>query len=278
MIYLILAICASMLVSVVMRLSEGRAKSGMSKLAVNYLMCTLLSVCYAGTMDFLPRTEGIGYALALGAVSGALYLGSFALLQWNIRVNGVVLPATFMKLGVVVPTLLAVVLFGETPRLAQVLGVLGAIAAILLIQMEKGQSRAKHALGLVVLWLGGGVTDTMAKFFDAWGSPALENHYLLYTFVTALLLCAALVLVRREKMTLADVGFGLLLGIPNYYSARFLLLSLSQVPAVVAYPTYSVGTIVLVALAGRMLFGEKLSRRQLLAMGMILVSLVLLNV
>lgn len=278
MMYLVLAVLASMLVSVTMRLSESRTKAGVSKLAVNYLMCTLLSALYAGTTDFVPQTEGIGYALALGAVSGALYLGSFMLLQWNIGVNGVVLPATFMKLGVVVPTILAVILFGETPRLAQVLGVLGAIAAILMIQMEKGKSRAKNTLGLIVLWLGGGVTDTMAKFYDAWGSPALENHYLLYTFAVALLLCTALVLIRREKTTLADVGFGLLLGIPNYYSARFLLLSLSNVPAVVAYPTYSVATIVMVTLAGRALFGEKLSRRQMMAMGVILVSLVLLNV
>ena len=278
MMYLVLAVCASMLVSVVMRLSEGKAKGNISKLAVNYLMCALLSVFYAGTTEFFPQADGRGYALLLGVVSGALYLGSFILLQWNIGVNGVVLPATFMKLGVVVPTLLAIVLFGETPRMAQVLGVAGAIAAILLIQMEKGKSRAKNTLGLIILWLGGGVTDTMAKFYDAWGSPALENHYLLYTFVVALLLCTALVILKKERPSLADVGFGLLLGIPNYYSARFLLLALSRVPAVVAYPSYSVGTIVLVTLAGRAFFGERLSRRQLMAMGVILVSLVLLNV
>lgn len=277
MIYLILAICASMLVSVTMRLSEGRTKGGVSKLAVNYLMCTLLSAFYAGTTDFFPQVDGLNGVLALGAVSGALYLGSFMLLQWNIRVNGVVLPATFMKLGVVVPTLLAVVLFGETPKAAQMLGALGAIAAILLIQREKGQSRAKNTAGLIVLWLAGGITDSMAKFYDAWGSAALENHYLLYTFAVALALCTALAVMRGERLAFADVGFGLLIGIPNYYSARFLLLSLAQVPAVVAYPTYSVGTIVLVMLMGRAFFGEKLTRRQTLATGVILVSLVLLN-
>ena len=278
MLYLILALVSSMLVSVCMRLSEGKAKNNISMLAMNYAMCTLLSLVYAGSVDLFPQESGLGFALLLGLVSGAMFLGSFMLLQWNIGVNGVVLPATFMKLGVVVPTILAVILFGETPRLAQVLGVLGAIAAIVLIQMEKGKSRAKNTLGLIVLWLGGGVTDTMAKFYDAWGSPALENHYLLYTFAVALVLCTALALIRGERPTLADAGFGLLLGIPNYYSARFLLLSLSNVPAVVAYPTYSVGTIVMVTLAGRALFGERLSRRQMLAMGVILVSLVLLNV
>lgn len=277
MFYLILAVCSSMLVSVTMRLSEGRTANNISKLAVNYLMCSILSACYAGTADFFPKADGFGVAAWLGLISGALYLGSFMLLQWNIRVNGVVLPATFMKLGVIVPTLLAIVLFGEMPGAAQMLGVLGAIAAILLIQMEKGQGRAKNTLGLIALLLGGGITDSTAKFYEAWGNPALENHYLLYTFVVALALCAVLALARGQKLTLADFGFGLLIGVPNYYSARFLLLSLSDVPAVVAYPTYSVGTIVLVTLIGRAAFGEKLSRRQLLAMGVILASLVLLN-
>ena len=278
MIYLILAIVSSMLVSVTMRLSGGYVKNNISMLAVNYCMCSLLSMLFAGTADFFPVMEGIGFAGLLGVISGALYLGSFVLLQWNIRVNGVVLPATFMKLGVLVPTVLSIVLFGEKPGAAQLMGMAGAVCAILLIGLDKGQSRAKSSAGLVILLLGGGLTDAMSKFYEVWGAPAAEDHFLLYTFAVALLLCAALALARGQRLTAADAGFGLLIGVPNYFSARFLLLSLSSVPAVAAYPTYSVGTIVLVTLMGALLFSERLSRRQGLAMGIILVSLALLNI
>ena len=75
-----------------------------------------------------------------------------------------------------------------------------------------------------------------------------------------------------------DVLFGLLLGVPNYLSARFLLKALSDIPAVITYPTYSVATIVVVSVAGVLLFKEKQSRRQKSAVVMILVSLVLLNI
>lgn len=275
MIYLVLAIVSSMLVSVTMRLSEGRAKNGVSMLAMNYLMCTGLSVAFAGTADFFP--EGFGYPFGLGLVSGAMYLGSFMLLQWNIRVNGVVLPATFMKLGVVVPTLMAMLVFHEEPRPTQLLGMALALAAILLIQSEKGAGRAKNAAGLVVLLLGGGLTDAMAKVYEQTGNPLLENHYLLYTFAAALVLCTLLAVVRGQHLTRSDAGFGLLIGVPNYFSARFLLLSLSEVPAVAAYPTYSVGTIVLVTAVGVLLFGERLSRRQAASLGIILAALALLN-
>ena len=45
----------------------------------------------------------------------------------------------------------------------------------------------------------------------------------------------------------------------------------------IAYPSFSVGTIVLVTLVGVLCFKEKLSRRKLIALGVILVSLALLN-
>ena len=277
MFYLILAIASSMLVSVCMRLSEGKAKNNISMLATNYAMCTVLSLAFAGSIDLFPKAEGLGFALGLGLVSGAMYLGSFMLLQWNIRVNGVVLPATFMKLGVIVPTVTSIIAFGEVPRALQIVGIVLAIAAILMIQLDKGSARAKNALGLVILLIAGGSTDVLSKIYEQMGNPALSDQYLLYTFFVALVLCALLAVAKKQKLTVSDVAFGLLVGVPNYFSARFLLLSLGAVPAVVAYPSYSVGTIVLIALVGRVAFGEKLSRRQMIAMGVILAALILLN-
>ena len=277
MFYLILAIASSMLVSVCMRLSEGKAKNNISMLATNYAMCTVLSLAFAGSIDLFPKAEGLGFALGLGLVSGAMYLGSFMLLQWNIRVNGVVLPATFMKLGVIVPTVTSIIAFGEVPRALQIVGIVLAIAAILMIQLDKGSARAKNALGLVILLIAGGSTDVLSKIYEQLGNPALSDQYLLYTFFVALVLCALLAVAKKQKLTVSDVAFGLLVGVPNYFSARFLLLSLGAVPAVVAYPSYSVGTIVLIALVGRVAFGEKLSRRQMIAMGVILAALILLN-
>lgn len=276
MLYLILAMVSSMLVSVVMRLSEGRSSNQLSMLAVNYLMCTGAALVFTGVGGPLP-TEGLPLAAGMGLISGVLFLAGFMLLQWNITRNGVVLPATFMKLGVLVPTVMSMLVFGETPRITQLLGIAAALAAIVMIQ-GGDKTETKSAVGLIVLLLVGGTTDAMSKIYEEVGPAALKNHYLLFTFVVALVLCVILCVVRKQKLTGRDVLFGLALGVPNYFSARFLLLSLQDVPAVVAYPSYSVGTIVLVALAGLVMFGEKFSRRKLAALGVILGALVLLNV
>ena len=133
MIYLVLAILSSMLVSVLMRLSETRIHNRASMLACNYLMCTVLAASFAGTVP-LPQ-EGVAFTVGLGLVSGAMYLGGFLLLQWNIARNGVVLSATFMKLGVLVPTAMAMLIFGERPGAVQMAGMLLAFLAILLINL-----------------------------------------------------------------------------------------------------------------------------------------------
>ena len=53
--------------------------------------------------------------------------------------------------------------------------------------------------------------------------------------------------------------------------------ALATVPAVIAFPTYSVATILVVALAGLLIFREKLSKKQVIGSFLICVALVLLN-
>lgn len=275
MLFLTLAIVCSALISALMRMSEGRIGSKVGMLACNYMLCTLLAAVDGG-QPFAPA-DGLGRTAALGAVAGVLYLGAFLLLQWNVSQNGVALPATFMKLGVLVPTLLAVTLFHETPRPAQGVGIAIALAAILLIQSGPRDGSARTRWGLPLLLLAGGLSDSMSKVYEAYGDVALQGRFLFFTFGTALLLCLLLCLLRREPLSWADAAFGLLVGLPNYFSSRFLLWSLRSLPAVAVYPTFSVGTIVLVTLGGRLFFKEKLTRRQLFALGLILAALALLN-
>ncbi|MBR4081969.1 MAG: DMT family transporter [Clostridia bacterium] len=277
MISLILAIVSSMMITVFMRLSENRRDNPHAMLAVNYVTCCIASWLTAGMPALFPDHSGLPLTIGMGVVAGFLFLAGFVLLQWNLKHNGVVLPATFQKLGVVVPTLMAILFFDEAPRLWQMIGIGLTIAAIVLMQ-GKGDKGAGSLAGLIALLLSGGLADGMSKIYSQFGAPELSDHYLLYTFFVALVLCAALCMKRGERLTLRDVMWGVAVGVPNYFSALFLLDAMSTVPAVVAYPTFSVGTILLVAAVSAVIFHERLSRRKLMCLGLILVALVLLNI
>lgn len=278
MIYLILAILSSALVSIIMRLSEKHVSGNVGMLAVNYLMCITIAGIGSGFGNLFPQTEGFGFALGLGLFNGVLYLAGFVLLQINVKRNGVVMSSTFMKLGVLVPMAVSIGFFGEKPEVFQVLGFCLAILAIILINFEKEQTTMEFKAGLILLLLAGGGGDAMSKVFEVLGNSALSEQFLLYTFGSALVLCVVLMMIKKEKLEKKAFFWGLLIGIPNFYSAKFLLKALSSVPAVITYPTYSIATIVVVSMTGVLFFKEKVGRRQKIAMGIIFVALALLNI
>ena len=70
---------------------------------------------------------------------------------------------------------------------------------------------------------------------------------------------------------------GILAGIPNYFSSWFLLKALVRLPAMLVYPVFSVGSILLVTGFGALIFKERLEKRQWLGLGLILIALILLN-
>lgn len=277
MIYLLLAILSSAMVSVIMRLSTDKVTGNVSMLAMNYLMCMGVAALYTGVDKLLHPGAGVGQTLIMGGFNGLLYLLGFVLLQVNVKKNGVVLSATFMKLGLLVPMVVSVCLYGERPEPIQIIGFLIAVAAIILINFERDESSMEFRAGLILLLLAGGGGDAMSKVFEEVGDPGQSSHFLFYTFVAAFLLCTVLMIRKKEWPGKAELSYGLLIGIPNYFSARFLLHALESLPAVIAYPTYSVATILVVTMVGLLVFRERLGKRQWTAILAILVALVLLN-
>lgn len=277
MVYLLLAIASSALVSIVMRLGTHRVKQNIGMLAMNYFVCMLMAALYAGFDGLIPESSSLGQTLGLGAINGALYLGGFVLLQFNIRKNGVVLSSVFMKLGLLVPMAVSVFAFGETPGALQIVGFVLALAAIILINSGQEKGAVRSGIFLVLLLLGGGACDMMSKVYEELGDPDLSNSFLLYTFAAAFILCFALMLQQKQRIGWREALWGALIGIPNFFSAKFLLGALERISAVVVYPTYSVATLMVITLTGVLFFKEKLRARQWVALGIILAALGLLN-
>ena len=278
MIYLFLAILSSVTVSVVMRLSSKKASGSYCMLAANYLVCFLIAGFFTGFDRFFPAEKGLPLTLLLGAGNGLLYLISFILYQHSVKKNGMVLSSTFMKLGLLVPIALSLLVFFEVPSLVQSIGFAVAIVAIILIQGGGKEKAGQFSFGLILLLITGGGANAMSELYDQIGSASLSSQFLLYTFLTALAVCLAIVLVKKERPTKHSLFYGFLIGIPNYFSARFLLLSLAKVPAFITHPTYSAVSVCAVSILGVCLFREHLTKRQWIGMGIILISLILLNI
>ena len=131
---------------------------------------------------------------------------------------------------------------------------------------------------LLYLLIISGICDSMANVFEKIGVVQEKDIYLFITFLVAFIVSFIGMIKIQKKVCLKDIMLGMIIGIPNYFSSRFLLLALTKIPAILVYPIYSVGTIILITLIGCIFFKEVLSKQKQWALLCIVLAICLLNI
>lgn len=278
MLFLILALLASSVLAMVLKYLNSSSPYGVY--FVNYITCALLAFA---AMEPKALYNGDLTPCWLGGITGLIYLASLTANGYSIHKNGAILSSVFTRLGVLVPILLSVTLFGERPTLVQGLGVALAVAAAVIMNGLPSKTGASSVAGkvyllpLILTLVLNGTSDAMSKVFTQLGRRQDDGLFMFYIFLFAGVATLVLLVRERRSLTGRDVLFGVLVGVPNFLSSRLLLAALTQLPAFLVYPSYSVGVILVISVASFFLFRERLNGRQMVAAGMILGALVLLN-
>ncbi|MBQ0066456.1 MAG: hypothetical protein KBT48_11895, partial [Firmicutes bacterium] len=211
----------------------------------------------------------------MSMINGFFYLAGFVALQYNIQKNGLVYSSMFMKLGIMIPILLSFFVYREIPTLFQIIGLILALSMI--IFMNYTDQSIPFLPGLILLLVLGGSGDAMSKVFQMTGQMSNSAFFLFYTFFFAFVLCFLFMKYKKQTIGKEEMIYGLCIGIPNYFSAKFLLFALTEFPSIIVYPTYSILTICILGLAGIVFFKEKVEKRTLIAMIFMLVAIGFLN-
>lgn len=276
--FLLLAIFCSAMLSITMRLSTGKVKGQFTMLAANYLVCAVLGAIYADFSLLSGSAGGMGLTIALAVLNGVILLAGLVLLQISTRKNGVVLSSLFMKLGLLVPFVVSILFFHESPTGLQIAGFVTAAAAIVLFNVKKDADVGRFGIGLILLLLINGAADTLVKVFEEVGPEQLSDHFLCFSFTVAFLLSVGFIIGKKERPEGTALLYGGIIGVVNFFSFKFLLGALAQIPAVVVFPTFSVATMLVVTLSGVLFFRERLQKRQWLAFAAVIAALVMLNI
>ena len=117
-----------------MRYGENKTQNKVGMFIANYAVCAVLSRIFMGQKPFFSHADGWVTVALFGAISGILYLASFVLLQKNISKNGLSTSAVFMKLGVLVPTVMAID-FGCSCIVEYLTGLLVQIGSLFLLSV-----------------------------------------------------------------------------------------------------------------------------------------------
>lgn len=246
----------------------------------NYLTCMFIGLLMIENKPLL--FQGHMSTWILGMIGGILFVLSLVCMQSSIASSGAIMTSAFSKLGLLVPLLLSILVFHEQPGILQYLGLIIVIVSIVIMNGTSKKEGNINLPFLIIVLITNGLSDAMAKIYSTIGIPSEETVYMFLLFLCAAVLTTVLMITETKrtghKAELRDLAAGICIGIPNYFSSILLLRSLRSIPAFIVYPVFSSGTIMIVTAAGYYLFHEHLSQRQIIGLGLILVSLVLLNI
>jgi drug/metabolite transporter (DMT)-like permease len=268
-IYVLLSVVCSVLVSVLLKLARRFEIDVSQAIAWNYLVAgALTSLILQPTLAPL-REPGAPWPALIGL--GVLLPTIFLALAASVRHAGIVRSDAAQRLSLLLSLLAAFLLFGEQLTAFKALGIaLGLLA--LLCMVWRGRQRVVESgpagwLYPLLVFGGFGVIDILFKRVAQAGVPLGAS--LQAMFALALLVALALQLWRRlrdrTRFTARSTLAGVALGLANFGNILFYLRghqALPQHPALV-FASMNIGVVALGALVGLLLFHERLSRLNL---------------
>jgi drug/metabolite transporter (DMT)-like permease len=259
---------------------------------VNYAFATLFCAVLAVGMDELGFSRT---TLLCGLVGGVTYLIALVLTLPAMRQSGVSVSVAVLQLSVLVPVVYAIAAFGERPSPAQIVGLVLAVAALVILSFTTSAADAtdpaRFSPILIPLFLVCGLSGVSMKLFQETGPPEQRMSFNAILFgmatvtnVVALALPRAVgnvtdeARIPKQRPLLAAIGMGLVMGAANSGQLICLMLALATAPAVLVFPVSSALSLVANALVSAVLWGETLRPAGWLGLGLAVVASVLLNV
>jgi drug/metabolite transporter (DMT)-like permease len=279
MIYVLLSVVCSVLVSVLLKLARRFEIDVGQAIAWNYVVAGALTALLLQPTLASLREPGAPW-LALAGL-GILLPTIFLALAASVRHAGIVRSDAAQRLSLLLSLLAAFVLFGEQLTAFKSLGIALGLLALLCMVWRSTDRTAEHGangwLYPLLVFGGFGVIDILFKRVALAGVPLGAS--LQAMFALALLVAFAMQFWRRARgqtrFTARSAAAGALLGLANFGNILFYLRghrALPQHPSLV-FASMNIGVVALGALVGLLVFRERLSRLNLVGVVLALLAI-----
>ncbi|WP_266160558.1 EamA/RhaT family transporter [Dyella silvatica] len=274
MIYILLSVICSVLVSVLLKLARRFDIDAGQAIMWNYVMASVMTaLVFHPSLAVLHGTE----APWLGLVGlGVLLPTIFLALASSVRHAGIVRSDAAQRLSLMISLLAAFLLFGE-PLVAQkgvgiALGLLALLCMVWRADEKQATAGARAWVWPWVVFVGFGIIDILFKRVALAGVPLPASLQAMFAlaFPVALVIQLWRVARKQTRFTARSAVAGLLLGLTNFGNILFYLRAhqaLAQHPSLV-FASMNLGVVALGAVVGTLIFRERLSR--LNALGVLL--------
>jgi drug/metabolite transporter (DMT)-like permease len=219
-------------------------------------------------------------------VLGALFISIFLCIGLTAQKLGVSVSMLAAKLSVVIPVSIAVFLYNEPVSFLKISGIILSLVAVYLIS-KKDEVLQLHPLYIllpVAVFAGSGMIDTLLKHVErnyippADASAIITTVFLMAAIIGSFSLFVIKLTGKKVVFTQREMLWGLMLGVPNYFSMYFLVLTLNQfAEASQIFPINNIGIAAASTLLGVFAFHEKISKLNLAGIILAIVAIVIIS-
>lgn len=287
MIEITLTIVTFSLMLIIFKYFEIFKVNNLQAIIVNYITAGVLALVADGsvlTNNFsitnLFQSTFIYYALIIGV----LFIITFNLIAFGTQKIGIAITTVSNKMSMIIPVLIGLFVFKEDKNFLKLIGIVLAILAIFFSCSKNGKlSFDKKYLPIIILvFIGQGIADSTLKWAQEFAINASNNNvFFATTFFTAAFSGTLFMMIQLRKITvtLRSLLWGVILGIPNYFTLYFFVEALSArvFESSQVFPIVNMGVIVLTAVMGIILFREHLSKSNWMGILLALIAISLIT-
>jgi drug/metabolite transporter (DMT)-like permease len=218
---------------------------------------------------------------------GFLFVLTFNLMALTVRHFGVGIATIFQKMSLVAPAILAMVWYNETSSVTRIAGIVMALGSVFLLN-QKNSGHADHGYSRwelllpMTIFVGSCLVDTSLFLVEKEklapnGDIQFVSSLFFFAGVFGLMKLVYLFAKGKIRYEHKNVLGGIALGIPNFFSIYLLLLLLANGwEGSLVFPVNNVGVLLLAAVFGYVLFGEKWTRIRLTGFFLAIAAIVLI--
>jgi drug/metabolite transporter (DMT)-like permease len=282
MIYLLLSILFSTVTVAFFKWFDLKKVDTLQAIVVNYLTCTL-----AGCLLTQDHIFKIGFWqtdwFIWICLLGLLFISIFYAIAKTAQTISVAASMVAAKLSVIIPVIFAMLMYGESLSFWQVLGIVLSLVAVYFISTNDNQNTKNLSLLLpAAVFMGSGAIDTLLnylnkRFIPPYQAAQIVTGTFFMAFIFGSIFMGFLWFKGKEKPKLSNVFWGIMLGIPNYFSMFFLVKTLEEFQGSFIFPINNIGIVAASALVAFLLFKEQLSPKKYIGLALAVLAIALLS-
>jgi drug/metabolite transporter (DMT)-like permease len=285
LLYLVATILLNVIVFTVLKSFPRFGIHPLQAIVANYVVCVITGCLFTGIQPFTVATTQEPW-LPWGLLMGVAFIAIFNLTAYCSKVSGMASTVIASKLSLVIPVIFSIIVYKEAAGNWKIIGLLLAFPAVYhATRTPKTTDIAPKLLWPVLLFLFSGSLDTLVNYIQGTflHTQAAQAACTIICFATAgtsgLIVTSALVATGKMKLEAKNLIAGICLGIPNFFSIYFLIITLNSnlFQSSATIPLINISILVASTVTAILVFRESANRLRILGLALAVAAILLIG-